>query len=156
MLALSKHGVKFPYGIDTIIFRWRKVDNQRWWSENFLRGFTSLREYWRYVGATERELTYPGTRFQGYSYMEMLTQWVNYTYGKLNIVVLKDINHEAKGLSFWARLPKEKAAELLNDIVVLHCSDKAEVNRIVDSIGPDFADAYGFSNGRLINFTEYE
>ncbi|HXP52320.1 MAG TPA: hypothetical protein VN922_20365, partial [Bacteroidia bacterium] len=62
--------------------------------------------------------------------MELLTQWVGHVYGSLNVVVIKDINPGARGLSFWARIPQEKASELLNDIVVLHCSDKAEVNRI--------------------------
>jgi hypothetical protein len=152
MLKFSVTGVKFSYAGDTIFFRWSTKKGQRWWSENYLHGFDSLREYWKYVGSAEKDIIYPGSRFQGYSYLELLTQWVGYTYGSLNIVVLKDLNPQAKGLSFWARIPREKATELLNDVVVLHCSDKAEVNRLVDSIGEEFADAYGFSNGRLINF----
>lgn len=154
MLKLSITGVKFSYANDTIFFRWNRKNGPRWWSENFLKGFESLRDYWKFVGMAEKDSAYPGTRFQGYSYVELLTQWVGYVYGSLNVVVIKDINPEARGLSFWARIPKEKASELMNDFVVLHCSDKAEVNRIVDSIGEDFADAYGFSNGRLINFSD--
>jgi hypothetical protein len=94
---------------------------------------------------------YLGTpKLTGFDNLDILSVWVNAKYSGCNIVLLTDINVEAKDLEFWARIPKGQAMEFLKDIVILRCKDKTEIKKLIPSIGSKFALAYGFSNGKLI------
>lgn len=86
-------------------------------------------------------------KLQGFEIEELLAQWIGLKHPKEHIIVLTDINVQAKNIQFWARVPKTDMQFFLKDIVVLHCKDKTEVLRLLENIPAKFAEAYGFSAG---------
>lgn len=89
-------------------------------------------------------------KLTGFDYLDILHVWVKTEYSGAHIILLTDINVEAKNLEFWAKIPRGQALEFLKDVVVLFCKDRTELERLISNIGSNFASAYGFSDGDLI------
>jgi hypothetical protein len=81
---------------------------------------------------------------------DMIPEWVNFKYPSEHLIVLTEVNVQAKNIQFWAKVPKAESQFFLKDLVILFCKDKSEVIRLVENIPKDFADARGFSAGELI------
>lgn len=88
-------------------------------------------------------------KLEGFDYLDILHVWVKSEYSGSHVVILTDVNTEAKDVEFWARIPKGQALEFLKDVIILNCKDKTELEKLVPSIGTKFATAYGFSDGEL-------
>lgn len=84
------------------------------------------------------------------SYENIIVDWVKLKYPQKNLVVLLNVNVSVKNIYFWAKMPKKDAVHFLGDVVILMCKDKPEVFRLIENMGSDFADAYGFSSGEQI------
>jgi hypothetical protein len=96
------------------------------------------------------------SKLSGFTYHEILAQWVYSKYYNENLIVLTDINVEAKDIQFWAKVPQTEMGHFLKDVVIVHCKDKGEVQRLVENIHPNFAEAYGFSGGTLFTYNKEE
>jgi hypothetical protein len=91
-------------------------------------------------------------KLNGFDFEEVISQWVYLKYPREHLIILVNINVEAKNIQFWAKVPKTDSKHFLKDLVVLYCKDKTEVLRLVDNIPVEFAEAYGFSAGCMITF----
>lgn len=99
--------------------------------------------------AQEDETAMP-SKLYGLDYSELITEWISKVYKFQHIIVLNNINVEAKNIQFWAKLPTTSRSPFLKDVVILRCTDKSEVMRLVENIPLEFADAHGYSAGSLI------
>lgn len=90
----------------------------------------------------------------GLTMFDLISQWACSTHFYSNIIVLTNINVGAKNLQFWAKVPKVDIEHFLKDVVILHCKDRTELLRLIENIPPDFADAWGFGSGQLIQTNE--
>lgn len=151
-MRFTKNGMIFRYHGDRLLWRWPWKRNQlgKFRSSIYTRDFRNLSEYWKYVGVTEAAMIRQAEKIEAYSWTEVLSTWVRHTYPGQSLVILTNLEASAKGVSFWARLPKDRVENLLQDVVVLRCKDKPEVFRLIDSTPASFADAYGFSAGQLV------
>jgi hypothetical protein len=97
-------------------------------------------------------------KLSGFGMCELVTEWVASRYPKSHVIVLTNINVSAKNITFWAKVPKPDMVKFLRDIVVLQCKDGTELKRLIDNIPSDFADAWGFYKGQMVdtNGIEYE
>lgn len=152
-MRFTKKGITFRYHGDTMLWKWpfTRSGSGKYRSSLYPQDFSNLAEYWKYVGIVEAAILKNPEKISAFSWMEVLSTWVRRTYPGDHLVILTNLDASAKGVSFWARLPKDKVEDLLQDVVVLHCKDKPEVFRIVESIPTHFADAYGFSASELID-----
>lgn len=146
-IRFTREGLVFYYHGDRILRRWpwlhKRVGKFR--SSHYSRDFDDFDGYVQYVEMTDPMSVRYTDKLQGYSWRELLTDWVKILYPNENVVVLVNVNASAKGVAFWSRLPKTKVEKLLNDVVVLRCKSPKEVELLVESVTPEFADAYGFS-----------
>jgi hypothetical protein len=99
--------------------------------------------------AQEDEETRP-SKLYSLDYQSLITDWVSKAYKFQHIIVLTNVNVEAKNIQFWAKVPTTSMSHFLKDVVILRCSDKSEVIRLVGNIPPEFADAQGYSAGSLL------
>lgn len=83
----------------------------------------------------------------GVSYYDLICHWVNTVFKSEFVIVLTDINVQAKNIEFWSKVPVDKAVNFLQDVVVLRCKDRSEVIRLIENIPKEFAEAYGFAAG---------
>jgi hypothetical protein len=117
---------------------------------------------WRYFITGAEKYRYPSTpasfssspKLFGFDYPEILSQWIAFKYPREHIIVLLNINVQAKNIQFWAKVPQTDMKYFLQDTVILRCKDKSEVIRLVENIPPDFADAYGYSAGSLFTYNK--
>jgi hypothetical protein len=153
-MKLTEKGIVFEYHGDTITRRWpwRNRQGAKYSSQEYSLYFNDFNTYWKHVGAGQAALVKSENKLEGFSYTEMLGQWVRSRYANETIVVLKDVNVEERGLSFWAKIPKDKLEYIKKDIIVLRCGSKENACEIVDSIESSFAEAFAFSGGILINY----
>lgn len=151
-MRVLKQGLEYSFHGDTLLRRWPWAKDAKslgkYKSNLYDRDFNSLSDYWTHVGALEEKLAEPVEKVTSFSWETVLEIWVNATFPGSDVVILKDIRYEAKGLSFWARLPVERIAHLTSDVVVLRCKDRQEVTDLLCNIDTSFADAYGFSGGK--------
>lgn len=106
---------------------------------------------WPFVKRSPETIPYKNSsKLQGASYLEMISEWVSFKYPKNHIIVLTDINVQAKNVQFWAKVPKTDMIHFVKDMVILYCQDKSEVIRLVENIPSTFAEAHGYSAGELI------
>lgn len=161
-MRFTKYGLLFSYCGDRMLWRWPWARSnpgcKNFHSTIYIRDFSNLQEYWKHVGVLESALIKTPEKIQAFSWIEVLSTWVRYMHPGEHLIILTNLEASAKGVSFWARLPRDRVEDLLQDVVVLRCKDKPEVFRLLDSIPPQFADAYAFSNGQFIesNFEEYQ
>ena len=155
-MKISNQGIEFKYYHDVLtwLWPWRRQHGGKFWSDHFNHSFPNLNSYWMRMGTLDAVLTRFGEKVNGHSWIEILCVWVNVTYSMRDVVVLYNVNVSAKGVSFWAKIPREKIEDLMQDVIVLRCKDRAEVFRLISSIPPSFADACGFVAGRFIGTNE--
>lgn len=154
-MKLKKEGIEFDYHGDIITRRWPFFfkEGSKFHSKNYSMYFNSLDTYWNYVGKVQQAFAQRNrNKIEGFSYFDIITSWIQSAYPDENVVVLKDVNVGERGLSFWARVPKDKIEHIKKDVIVLICGSKENAVEIVDSIEPSFAEAYAFSGGHLINY----
>jgi hypothetical protein len=89
-------------------------------------------------------------KLTGFDIGEIIQEWVRFKYPSEHLIILTEVNVQAKNIQFWAKVPKTESQFFLKDLVVLFCKDKSEVIRLVENIPRDFADAKGFSAGELL------
>jgi predicted transcriptional regulator len=97
-------------------------------------------------------------KLTGFDYTDILSQWVSTKYLYDHIIVLMNINVEAKNIQFWAKIPQTEIEHFLKDIVILRCKDQTQLIRLIENIPVEFAEAYGYSGGCLITYNreDYE
>lgn len=155
-MRFKKEGIEFDYDGDTITRRWPWFypGDSKYFSEKYSMYFSSFKTYWTHAGRAEHMFEGPKEKLEGFTYSEVIGQWVRKLYPFESVVVLKDVNVGERGLSFWAKIPKDKIQHIQKDIIVLRCGSKENACDIVDSIERKFAEAYAFSGGILINYNE--
>jgi hypothetical protein len=153
-MKLTDKGIVFGYHGDTITRRWPWKDRHgsKFFSQEYSMYFNDFNTYWKHVGVAQIAFSGRSEKLQGFTYGEIIGQWVQLKYPYESIVVLKDVNVSERGLSFWARIPKDKIQHIQKDIIVLRCGSKENACEIVDSIERTFAEAFAFSGGILINY----
>jgi hypothetical protein len=152
-MKFKKEGLEFEYHEDIITRRWPWVsDGAKYHSEKYSLYFNEFSTYWTHVGKAEHLFGDTKEKLEGFTYSEVIGQWVRQRFPYESVVVLKDINVGERGLSFWAKIPKEKIERIQKDIIILRCGSKENAIEIVDSIEPTFAEAFAFSGGILINY----
>lgn len=151
-MHFTRHGLVFRYHGDTILRRWPWVRKgiSKFHSSLYTRDFNDFHDYWKHIGLAESVVVRSPGRLQGYSWLEILTLWVRTLYPADHVVILTNVNASAKGVAFWSRLPKSKVENLLQDVVVLRCNDRAELFQLVEAVTSNFADSYGFSAGQFV------
>ena len=151
-MKFKKTGIEFGYHGDTITRKWPFTEGPVLSSSEYGIYFSNFNEYWSHVGAAQAIFKRTDSKLEGFSYGEILAQWVRHHYPHESIAILKDVNVEERGLSFWAKIPKDKLEHIQKDVIVLRCGSKEKACEIVDSIEHDFAEAFAFSEGNLINY----
>ncbi len=94
------------------------------------------------------------SKLDGANYEDIISQWIFFKYPKNHIIVLTNINVDAKNIQFWAKVPKTDTLHFMKDVVILHCKDRTEVLRLIENIPSNFADAHGYSAGSLITYNK--
>jgi hypothetical protein len=152
-MKLTKTGIVFEYHGDRITRRWpwSKLSADKYHSDLYSLYFNNFNTYWKHIGAIQTAFSKSGNKLEGFSYEEILGQWVRSNYPHESIVVLKDMNVEERDLSFWARIPKDKLEYIQKDVIVLRCGSKEKACEIVDSVESNFAEAFAFSGGILVS-----
>jgi hypothetical protein len=100
------------------------------------------------VGMKERNVI-------GISYQDIVQAWVEDNFKGEYVIVLTEIDLTKKPSVFWENIPYIKKIAFNNEVVVLRCKDKGQMDRIIDSIEPGFAIAWGFKGGQLVDFNDY-
>jgi hypothetical protein len=151
-LRLSKQGITRTVCDDELTWKWpwARQGQGKYYSAYYGMNFGSKKDYWKHIGAIESVILQRGGKIDPYGWTEVLSTWVRFTYPQDHIVVLTNINALDKSVAFWARIPKDRIQDLMQDVVVLRCKSKAEVFSLVDSTPQSFADAYGYSENQLI------
>lgn len=94
------------------------------------------------------------SKLQGIEYNDVISEWVTLKYPLNHLIILTNINVEAKNIQFWAKVPKTDMIQFVKDLVILHCQDRSEVVRLAENIPISFADAHGYSAGSLIIYNK--
>lgn len=151
-MKFKKTGIEFRYHGDTITRKWPFTDGGNYFSSEYSMYFNDFNTYWLKLGSIQSAFVKEDSKLEGFSYGEILTHWVRQRYPHENIAILKDVNVEERGLSFWAKIPRDKLEYIQKDVIVLRCGSKEKACEIVDSIEHSFAEAFAFSDGNLINY----
>lgn len=155
-MQVNWEGIWFNYYGDQMMWRWwwNRIKGYSLYSTIHDRAFKSKLEYWKFVGAIEESTR--KYRVRSYDHEAILVDWVGLKFPSDHIVILHDINVSAKEASFWLKLPQHYRPHFLGDYVVLTCGSGNEVFRLCDSIPRVFAQAFGFSGGKLVYWNEEE
>lgn len=154
MIKFNKKGIWFHLKGDDIclIWFWSKVAG-RYYSEKFNRNFLSLIEYFKHIGIPS---SFYSKSIVGFTYVDIIKEWVSTNFSKDIIIVLLDINFSKKPPAFWEGIPYTKKVVFTKEVVILKCKDYGQMNRIIDSIEKEFAIAMGFKGGVLMCDNEYK
>ena len=152
-MKIDKKGIWFKYMGDNICLMWPwNPQPNTYYSEKLHCTFSSRSEYTRYMGSAvgmkERNVI-------GLSYQEAIQSWVESNFSGEYVIVLTEIDLTKKPSVFWENIPYIKKIAFTNEIVVLRCKDQGQMDRIIDSIEPGFAVAWGFKNGQLVRLNDY-
>ncbi len=115
-----------------------------------------LKSLWlKWFGSKEDTQTTPELpkefrKLSGFPYIEIISEWVKVKFPFQHVIILTNINVQVKTIKFWAKVPTSQVMEFLNDVVVMRCKDQTSMEELVTNIGFDFAEAYGYSGGKLI------
>lgn len=109
-----------------------------------------IQQYYNFVSPIFSQTPNSIDKLTSMCYENIIVDWVRFKYPQKNLVVLLNVNVSVKNIYFWAKMPKKDAVHFLGDVVILMCKDKPEVFRLIENMGSDFADAYGFSSGEQI------
>jgi hypothetical protein len=152
-MRFTLKGIEFTRHAGWLLWRWpwsrKNEEKGKYWSYLYSRDFNSLSEHDTFVENIPEHYPVPALpKISGFSLESIISDWVSIAYSSYCIVVLTNIRFDAKGLSYWARIPQERINVIKSDIVMLSCSID-EVSELVDSIDPSFAEAYGFIYGEI-------
>jgi hypothetical protein len=109
--------------------------------------FIELYVHFRYPTKPTGSSVALSKKLSGFYYHDIFSEWVIQKFKFEHVIILTNINVEAKNIQFWAKVPQTHATEFLKDIVLLKCKDRTELERLVQNMGVDFAEAYGYSAG---------
>lgn len=153
MISISRQGVTFDYSNDKITRLWPWVSGLRFKSSLYAIDFNSFQEYWRRLGALEHATSAFGSsrNVVGLRLHEVLSEYVGRNYPGEYIAVLTDIDVSKKDSTFWSRIPKQSADQLLKDLAIFRCKDRAQMLGITAATSQGFATAYAFENGKLVD-----
>lgn len=154
-MKVTKLGFSFKYHGDEILRYWpwvKRSSSTVYRSELYSRDFNSFNEYWRMVGEETSIIKsiFGQNKIGGFNFKEVLGFWSSKLWVGEYIVVLMSVNPAMKGPSFWSRLTAKQRDSLLQDVVVLRCNDRKEMESLIDSIDVSFAEAYGILSGKVI------
>lgn len=160
-MKLSKAGITFEYHGDQITWNWpwnRGV--ARYWkyhSALFSQDFNNFREYWKRIGedSTMLAVRNQGGKVFGFSIEELIKCWSKHNWQNQYIVVLTDVDQNAKGADFWSKLPQARRLTFVEEVVVLKCEDRSKVISLLECIEPSFASATGLVNGCVIGYNDW-
>ena len=147
-MTINTKGIWFNYMGDRIciMWFWNSLPN-RYFSEKLHCTFSSIKEYKKYMGSAigmkERNIF-------GMSYKELIGDWVGMNFDGEHVLVLTDIDLTQKPDYFWENIPYLRKVAFSEEVVILKCKDFSQLQRIVDSIEPGFANAWGYRAGMLI------
>lgn len=153
MIRVSRDGVSFSYYGDVITRRWPWVKGPRYVSSLHATDFNHFRDYWQTVGEVGAMLRSGKSddRVVGVGMHEVLCDYVHRRYPGEYVAVLCNINPEAKDGSFWRRMPKQQAEQLLKDVAVFRCNSRQQMLELTYGTTTDFAVAYAVENGILVD-----
>jgi len=87
------------------------------------------------------------SKLHSLSYSSIIDSWVFLHFHGQTVIVLTNINVQAKNIEFWAKIPPEQKIKFVNDVSILKCKDRREMFKLLGNIGQDFADAKGYIDG---------
>lgn len=149
---LSWAGIIRVWSDDRILYTWLSILTFAFYffSFKYTTSFVNINNYQKYREQVQSEIGGKYRKLRGLEYSDIVSQWVYLKFPFEHIIILSNINVEAKNIEFWAKVPKTEAIHFLKDIVLLRCKDISEMNRLINNIAPEFADAHGYSAGILI------
>jgi hypothetical protein len=152
-MFIDKHGVWFRYETDNLCRRWPwKIfsPDMVYISERHDRSFATIADYLKFVGVAESGF---GTKkVEGFTYNQIIQEWVRTKYRSGFVIVLYDIDVSYKPSEFWKKVPKENVEQLNKDVVIFRCKDASQVISICESINVEFAQVIGFKDGYIFYY----
>jgi hypothetical protein len=154
-MKITKLGIHFTQKNGDVLVRiwpWARDTSglYKYYSIVHDRYFTSKRGYKEFLSTTE--MVHRAPKVKGYLFEDLLLAWVKINFSGQRVVVLTDIDVNAKSASFWDKVPHYNRQAFQDDIVVLHCDTDDNLLDLTDSIDNSFAVAYGFKNGNLVTW----
>ena len=149
-MKLNRKGIWFSYEKDLLCRYWpwyRSSKVATYYSSKHDCEFYSLRDYLKFVGFTG---SHKSKSVMGFTYQEILTQWIKMRFSNEIIVMLTNIDATKKPSSFWENVPYAKRGLFTTDVVVLICKDVSQAKILVDSVHVDFADAVCVRDGQVV------
>lgn len=148
---LSREGISISYKGDTLTYSWIPF----FWGEVHSKytglTYAEFKYYKKHISDIEKQ---GFKKLLGFDYLDIISQWISLKFPVDHIIILLNINVEAKNVQFWAKIPQTEIGHFLKDTVVLRCKDESEMERLVSNIPPNFAEAYGYSCGNLITYNK--
>lgn len=147
-MKINKEGIRFNHYGDELVWFWPwKRTYGKYFSDTFDRFFTSLVEYWQYVGAWNEACR--KEKVVGYSDNLIFTSWACHTFQHNIVVILRHINVEMKSTLFWKSLDFSSRKQLLKDVPVLFFNTVEAAEKVARSIEPEFADVLMLVHGKI-------
>ena len=151
-MGINKEGISFPYHGDQLlwIWWWKREGQAKYFSSLFDQHFLDLKDYWQFVGAWNAACR--KEKIEGFHDYEIFTTWAKYSFLRQPaVVILRNINVEMKTTKFWQSVGGYARRQLLKDIAVLYFGNVKEATEVLYSVPSEFAEAYLFSKGILVN-----
>ena len=147
-MKIDKKGIWKKFEGDRIchVWFWRSTPGSNY-SEKFNQYFNSFNDYLKFVGSTRASMK--SGSIMGFTNNDIILDWARYKFSNEIVVILTDLDLTEKPSSFWDSIPYEKKIVFGKDVVVLRCKDLSQAKILVDSITPDFAEAFAFRDGEL-------
>jgi hypothetical protein len=161
-MKINKLGLTFSYHGDELTYLWpwkripyvRRVFPQEstrkdiYFSAVFNQGFTSLRDYWQFVGVWNEACR--KEKIIGYTEKEILLGWAKYEFRHNIVILLTNINVEMKSTVFWKSVDIFARKQLLKDVAVLFFHNERDAKKVMYSIPAEFANADLIVRGRAV------
>lgn len=150
-MRINSKGIYFSYYGDELlwIWPWKRRGTVKFFSAVFEQGYPSLREYWYYSGGWN--MACRKEKVIGFSELDILLSWAKKEFRHDTVIVLRNINVEMKSTVFWKSIDIFARKELLKDVPVIFLRDVKNDEYILHSIPTEFAEAYLFHLGELID-----
>lgn len=155
MIKFSREGISFSYYGDIITryWPWYRGANDKYYSSLHATDFNHFREYWATVGAVGAQLRL-GTdesKVVGMRMHEVLCDYAHRRFPGEHLAVLCDINPASKDSTFWKRIPRQQAEQLLKDVAIFRCKSRDQMLEITYGTPTQFATSYAIENGILVD-----
>lgn len=154
---LTRQGVDFDYRSDRITYRWP-------WARRGLSRFTSVlipdfnefSEYWLKRGQSLAKIS-SCEKVVGFSLNVVLADWTRRCYPGVPVLVLYDVNPNARINEFWSKLPQGTTRVLTSsEVVVLMCKGERQGLELMQAIPPDLASACLYLDGGILDSNLWE